>query len=330
MSEPLHVLIVGCGEIAGRTDLGRLDTAPPMTHAGAFGAHGRFAVTGCTDIDPGRAEAFSSAWSIPHHFNNIAAALVGAPATGWDVISVCTPDETHGDLLGEILESPPRLAFCEKPLDTDLERAQKLVAAYRDARIGLAVNHLRRWDPKVSALRKALAAGDYGPVHSIVGTYTKGLWHNGSHMLDLITNLFGNPIPEQVMGVNVDHAPNDPTIDVRLRLDDGTPVTLLGGDQRRYPMFELTIICADGTISMERGGFAWRLRAAGDSPEFPGHRHLGEGEITPGSIDAAMACAADNIAGYLDVGEPLACDGPTALGTLECCAAIAELARATG
>lgn len=298
-----------------------------MTHAGAFAADARFALAGCIDRDHGRAQSFASAWSIPRVFEGLNAALADPPPTGWDIVSVCTPDDSHGQILERLLGARPRLVFCEKPLDTDAVRAARIVDAYRAAGVSLAVNHLRQWDPAVAELRAALASGAHGQVQTVIGLYTKGLWHNGSHMIDLIANLLGEPTPEQVLGMRIDHTPADPTIDVRLRLADATPVTLLGGDARSYPLFELTIVCAAGTVTMEEGGFAWRVRAAEDSPEFPGHRRLGPGTSTPGGIAMAMAAAADNIASHLTDGTPLACDGARALRTLECCAAIAAMAQ---
>ncbi len=328
MTRPLNVLIIGCGEIAGRTDLARGGGTPPMTHAGAFAADDRFALAGCVDTDMALASGFAKAWRFPRSFNDLNAALTKPPNGGWEVISICTPDATHGEILEQVLASAPRIVFCEKPLDTDIDRARRIVRAYRAAGVALAVNHLRRWDPAVASFRDELADGAWGAVHTVFGLYTKGLWHNGSHMIDLVTNLFGPVIPERALGLRDDGAPGDPTIDVRLRLHDGTPVTLMGSDQRSYPVFELTTVCANGAFSMEQGGFAWRVRHAGASPEFPGHRHLSGGERRTGQIDGAMRAAVANLAAHLDDGAPLACDGDCALATLECCAKIAELAWA--
>ena len=185
-SELLSVLIIGCGNIAGGFDAAGSDTV--LTHAGAYRRHGRFRLAGCVDPDAGRRGAFQQRWEVEHAYPSLPEAL--ASGTRYDVISVCSPTPQHAADLRMILRVPPRLVFCEKPLAAGIKEAAALVAACRDAGTLLAVNYTRRWDPQVSAFKSALERGAWGPIRSVVGYYNKGVLNNGSHMVDLLQQVF--------------------------------------------------------------------------------------------------------------------------------------------
>ena len=190
--EPLTVLIVGCGNIAGGFDKGRKLTDFPYSHAGAYIRDNRFKMAACIEPDEARRIEFMKDWNIQLGFASIDEML--NLDYQFDVISICSPTIYHSHDIEVALQLSPKLIFCEKPITTSLHDTERLVEACKTANVMMAVNHTRRWDPAVSELQTDILSGRRGELRSIVGIYNKGILNNGSHMLDLLHFLVGSVI----------------------------------------------------------------------------------------------------------------------------------------
>ena len=219
-SDPLSVLIIGCGRIAGGYD--NLDDDNVKTHAKAFLRHGGFRLSACVDPDEDVRRTFAKRWGIEQDFSEIDDAI----GQSFDVASICSPPEAHAIHLERLLESNTRLVFCEKPLTSDIEQSRRLVAAYAANDRPLAVNYQRRWEPTVLTLKEEIASGQWGRLLVANGLYTKGIFANGSHLIDLLHYLVGPLEPEAVTDALEDYLDTDPSLAARLRTQLGAPVIL--------------------------------------------------------------------------------------------------------
>ncbi len=312
MPQPsLTVLIVGCGNIAGRFDERRSISDWPSTHAGAYRRDGRFAVTACVDPDVERRNAFMVRWCVPHGY----ASLVEAAAAGkhWDVISICSPTLCHAEDVEIAIRLAPRLIFCEKPVTDSAAKSERLIEHCAKAGILLAVNHNRRWDPHIDHLYVEMQSGKWGALRSVVGIYNKGVLNNGTHMLDLLNRFLG-PLAILAVGKPVnDYSAEDPSVPVWLSSSDGVPVHLACGHAMDYAIFELQLIFEAGMVSVENGGMAWRERRAEASEDFLGYRFLDAGSRRIGGDERSMVSAVDNVYRAVVSGDVLASTGDTAL-----------------
>ena len=212
--EPLTVLIVGCGNIAGGFDEGRKPTDFPYSHAGAYIRDNRFKIAACIEPDEARRIEFMKEWNIQLGFSLIDEML--NLDYQFDVISICSPTTYHSHDIEAALQLSPKLIFCEKPITTSLHDTERLLEACKTANVMMAVNHTRRWDPSIFQLQADILSGRRGELRSIVGIYNKGILNNGSHMLDLLHFLIG-PLGVINVGKPVsDYLHNDPTIPVWL------------------------------------------------------------------------------------------------------------------
>ena len=315
----LDVLIIGCGNIAGRFD----ESSPgdyPFSHAGAMRAHGGFRIAACIEPNADRRAQFQSFWGVP--FGAESWDGLAAKPLAFDVISICSPTIMHGNDLGKALELRPRLVFSEKPVTPTAEETAHWVQRYAEEDILLAVNHTRRWAPDVVELARQIADGVWGAVRSASAQYTKGIANNGSHMIDLLQLLIG-PVHLIAAGrPERDFWPKDPSISALLQTTSGIPVTLNIGNAADYSLFELRLVTEKGVIDMLDGGMTWTTRSVIDNPDFPGYRSAGKAVAVEGQYAAAMSGAFSNIAAALDDGVPLACDGANALTTQRLCDAI--------
>jgi predicted dehydrogenase len=183
------VLIIGCGNMAGGYDLLQPDDALPLGHAKAFAKHGGFTLSACVEPDAAKRAAFQQRWQVPAGFSSVQE--VAAAGGQFDVISICSPTHAHAADIQSALALKPKLIFCEKPVTSQLQESQRAVQACADQQVLLAVNYSRRWSPEVAQIKAELDKGHWGAVRSVSAVYNKGILNNGSHMLDLLINLFG-------------------------------------------------------------------------------------------------------------------------------------------
>ena len=324
ISSFLNVLVVGCGNIAGGFDVDRPSNNFPYTHAGAYARDGRFNLAACVEPNDQRLDEFMKTWSVPLGYRSIPE-LLDRDAS-FDVISICSPTACHAHDIDLALRLKPRVIFCEKPITTTLQETEQLVAACSAARIPLAVNYTRRWDPDILALQTAIRTGHWGKLRSITGLYNKGILNNGSHMIDLLHFLVGRMEIIQVGQPVEDYSASDPSVPVWLEGYQGVPIHLACGRDEDYALFELQLVFSLGILTMEEGGMYWRERRAVASNIFKGYRTLDAGLRRAGEYPKAMTLAVNNIHRAIKHGDELASTGETALEAQRVCEQIRQQA----
>ena len=93
-SEPLTVLIVGCGDIAGGYDECS-GSEEILSHAGAYSRDPRFQICACVEPNSKRREAFMAYWNIKEGYHDLASCL--ASNQSFDLVSLCLPTREHGE-----------------------------------------------------------------------------------------------------------------------------------------------------------------------------------------------------------------------------------------
>jgi UDP-N-acetyl-2-amino-2-deoxyglucuronate dehydrogenase len=207
MSEPLGVVLVGCGVI-GRA------------HADAVLAHPELRLAALVDAIPAAADALADALVADHGIPRptVAASLATALGTPSDLVAICVPSGLHITVAAEAIAAG-RHVVIEKPLDVDLARGRELVRLAHDAAArGLVVSVIsqHRFDPSSVVLHDAIRAGRLGRLTSGVASvpwwrsqeyYDSGAWrgtweldgggalmNQGVHTLDLLLWMLGRPI----------------------------------------------------------------------------------------------------------------------------------------
>lgn len=326
MNIKFKVLIIGCGNMAGGYDWHQQDEALPLGHAKAFSQHGGFEVTSCIEPNTAQREAFQSRWQVPHGF----AAWQDLPQKegAFDVVSICSPTNVHEYDIQAALAHKPKLIFCEKPVTSHVAHTMQALTDCAEQQVLLAVNHSRRWSPEVLQLKQQLTQGQHGAVRSVSAVYNKGMLNNGSHMVDLLLNLFG-PLHINYVGQAVyDYSDTDPSVDAILQTADGVPIQLNLAHAHDYSLFEMQIVTEKGVISMEDGGARWRFRTAIPSAQLPGYHFLNQGEWIAQEGSSALRNAVVNLYDALTQGVALACTGIHALQAQTLCEQIQQQAQA--
>ncbi len=89
-----------------------------------------------------------------------------ANADDVDAVLICTPTNTHADLIEKFARAGKAI-FCEKPIDLNVERVKTCLKTVEDTSSKLMVGFNRRFDPHFLALRDAMISGQIGDVEMI-------------------------------------------------------------------------------------------------------------------------------------------------------------------
>ena len=117
-----------------------------------------------------------------------------------DMLTIATGDHTHAMLGVEAVEAGVKGIFCEKPLATSLEDADRLIAACEENGVVITVDHSRRFMPMWIQVREEVRRGAIGKLTTIVGTLggpRAMMFRNGTHMVDTIC-MYAESEPTQV------------------------------------------------------------------------------------------------------------------------------------
>jgi len=111
-----------------------------------------------TDLDGRSAQACATQCQIPEVATDYRQ-IVQHPEV--DALVVCSPTDTHTEII-EAAAAAGKHVFCEKPIDVDLTRIDRALAAVETAGVILQVGFNRRFDPNFQRVRRAVADGEIG------------------------------------------------------------------------------------------------------------------------------------------------------------------------
>jgi predicted dehydrogenase len=315
--------VIGCGRIGSEfADDARIKGI--YSHAGAYAACRRTELAAVCDIDPAKAAACGERWRVSAVYGDVPRLLA---QTSPEIISVCTPDHTHAEILDAILNSATvRAVLVEKPLALDPESAAHLARLASERGILVAVNYSRRYSLGHARIRDMIAAGGIGRVQRVAGFYTKGVYHNGSHWFDLARMLVGEV--ERVHGFAVDEdVGRDPTLDAWLRFDSGASGFLQGCRADAFSVFEMDIVGTEGRVRFVDSGHRIEQFQVADSAYYSGYRELQKGKEQEGGLENTLVNAVEDLVQCLDHGGRPQCSAADGVAALAIAAAVVQSAR---
>ena len=194
--------IIGLGFIGGADQasgdaLGQQVTNLDGTHFFAINNHSRIDLAAGSSRDEGRRQRFASRTDAKIY-------------SDWremiekeelDIVSVATYAPVHSEITVGCAEAGIKAIYCEKPIATQLEDAQRMVAACDKAGSLLVINHNLRFNPNCRRLRDYITGGGLGDLTSATLQWSAGRLGNvGTHQFDAIQMLTGRKV-EAVSGM---------------------------------------------------------------------------------------------------------------------------------
>lgn len=318
-----RAVVVGCGRIGSELDDDPL-AAGVQSHAGAYTRSPLTSLVAVCDADAAKARRCADRWGVAAHYRDYVAMLAEQQP---DLVSVCTPDETHYDVLRTVLAAPGvRGVLTEKPLALSVDQAEELARLADERGITLAVNYSRRYAFSHRRLKEFLLSGGIGELQAVGGYYTKGTLHNGTHWFDLARFLIGEI--RRVWGRDVLHeGGSDPTLDAFMEFDGGPAGHLQACDATRYSLFEMDLLGTRGRVRLIDSGHIFEVFHVADSAHYSGYLTLSPVDGPPGGLDDVLLRAVEDIVRAVDEGAPPMCSAADGIAALKVAVAVRDSAH---
>ena len=240
-------LIVGCGNIGAMYDF---ETESILTYAKAFHLDPEITFS-VYDTDHQIAEKVAQRYRV-----QILQVLDSRTFNEYDIVAICTPTSTHYDYLSKMLIHGPKLIICEKPVDSDPLRLDKIVSLYSKSKTKVLVNFFRRFQPGIIQLRNEINdVLDEEGCTNIVVSYQRGFHNNASHAIDLLEYLFGLTLDLSAALITnkiIDEFDTDPTMSVSC-FWNGVSVQFVGLTKVEFSHFDIAIYFKHRAVLLKDG-----------------------------------------------------------------------------
>jgi predicted dehydrogenase len=308
---PYRAAVIGCGRIGGDCGDPASGSSRLTSHAAAYRSVERTELVALSDSDQGRLARAGQRHGVTRLYPDYRALLDRERP---DVVSICTPSDSHASVVRDVLHQGAASAILlEKPIASSVEAAGAVVQDVSGSRVVVAVNYTRRFMPVYQRLVADVHAGGLGRMQHIAALYGKGVFNNGTHMLDLLRWLFGDP--SDVTATAVASGGADPTLDLRIAWRDGCSAWMRGTDSGAYNVFELDLVGTAGRVRLTDVGH--RLERYHVEDTRFGFRQLSAVPVVePTGLHGAIRAAVENLIDCIESDAAPACgvsDGFAAL-----------------
>jgi UDP-N-acetyl-2-amino-2-deoxyglucuronate dehydrogenase len=177
MAQVYRVGIIGCGGIA-------------REHARGFRQHPACVLAAGADIQAEHAARLAAEFDIPSTYADYRELLAKERP---DIVAICTWPGSHAEITVAAAEAGVRAILCEKPMARSLAEADTMLAACDAYGARLAIGHHHRFVRHNAAARRLIAEGAIGQPTLLRAAPDGGLLNNGTHMIDRMRFLLGDP-----------------------------------------------------------------------------------------------------------------------------------------
>ena len=304
--------VIGLGQIGQGYDYNCQDSSLIITHASGFQYHSSFKLIGGVDLDENRCKEFITKFGKPAS-TSIASLMV---RENIDVVSIAVPTKLHYDIFNEIILYSPKAIICEKPIANSLSEAKEMMAKAKERNCAFLVNYIRRFEPGTNILRERAINGDLGEIYKGTVWYSKGLYNNGSHFIDLLIYFFGEVTKIKVINKGR-YWEKDPEPDFIIKFGE-LSVFFLAGRDEYYSIREMELVGTKGRVFYSNGGRKIEYQLTKPHQIYSGYTILDDNiRSIKTNFNQYQMYVLDNLVDHLENNEPLKSDGSSAFETLK-------------
>jgi len=117
-----------------------------------------------------------------------------------DVVAICTREDPRYELTLSAIEAGVKGIVLEKPMARTVDQARAMVRRAEEKGVVLVVSHQMRFADEFVAARDAVERGQIGKPYYLRTSSYGQLMEQGTHMVDMVLWLAGDPEVEWVMG----------------------------------------------------------------------------------------------------------------------------------
>ena len=184
MSEKIYrVGIIGCGGMGG-------------SHANAYAGNERTEVVATMDMLEAAAKALAEKHSATAYtdYNEM------FEKEELDIVSITTWQSVRAEITIAAANAGIKGIFGEKPMCANVGEANDMLKACEKNGAKLAIGHQRRFSAQNAEARRLIQEGAIGQPQVMVRRDGEGLLNRGTHEIDEMRYIFGDPMPLWVIG----------------------------------------------------------------------------------------------------------------------------------
>tara|TARA_B100000315_G_C14469725_1_gene537719 strand:+ start:75 stop:1085 length:1011 start_codon:yes stop_codon:yes gene_type:complete len=267
--------VIGLGNIGFKYDLDETRKGIAgkgiKTHVSAYQNSKHVDLSGVVEIDDQSINKFKSKYPSISVYKSVSQLMMKEKI---DFISICTPAESHSQILNEIIKYPIKGILCEKPIADNLVDARSMINLCEKREVLLTINHGRRWHGTYLAVNKLLGNGKIGKIQSVNSIYPGEVFNIGTHLFDAIRMLIQkNPLMLSGFFYPSSNS-TDPSISGWIEFEDNIHCTVTTNGTRLNMIFEIDLIGSEGRIKILNNGSKIELYMFQDSLIYGGFREL--------------------------------------------------------
>lgn len=278
----IRAAVLGTGRIGSSLENDRL-REKPASHAGAISHNRETLLVAGADPDADARAAFAKRWKLPatQVFESAETLLATVHP---DLVHISCDTKAHIPLLLSCLEKHVPVIVLEKPIGSTLEEARSALpqvqAAEKNGTSRVIVNHERRFAADYRQLREIIQSEELGALRAIHSRLYMGktkmpaqvLWHDGTHLVDIISFLAGSWDSTAVYG-NAQNTENSFLVTgASLQKENPVLITIDASPGRDFLAFELDCEFTRGRIRAGNG--IWEEWESAPSPFYESFRSL--------------------------------------------------------
>jgi hypothetical protein len=241
-------LVIGCGNIGSQYDFNNEEI---QTHAKAFSQNPSIQLT-VFDINKELEKRVCQKYMC-----QFVSDLSANTLKEFDIVSICTPTQTHFEILKTAINANVKTIICEKPISSDFDEMEKIKEIYENGNSKILVNYIRRFQPAFAELKDYLQNSLL--INDLVNInikYQRGFINNCSHAFDLIEFLFEKTLILKEVKIHncvYDHFDYDATLSLQA-LWAKTNLVVVGLNSVLFSYFEIDLYFSNSLIRISDAG----------------------------------------------------------------------------
>ena len=184
MEEKYRVGVAGCGGIS-------------RTHTRGWQGLPNVELVAAMDIKSEAVDKFAEEFSVSAKYTDYREMF---EKEDLDIVSICTWQNSHAEIAVAAAEAGLKGILCEKPMCVSLGEADAMLAACENSGTKMAIGHHGRFSATNTEARRLVAEGAIGQPTLMIRRSGGGLLNNGTHTIDGIRYILGDPETEWVIG----------------------------------------------------------------------------------------------------------------------------------
>lgn len=273
-----NALIIGLGNIAVGFDLnsGERDI---YTHSKAYLNHSKVNLIGGIDPSQKQRVVFNN-FSSKNSWCDISDFLKKCPWTLVDIVSICTPTFCREDIITETIDRlNPKAILLEKPIARDVHEALRILELQKKTKVMIYVNYFRSFLESFQILSSEIKSMKYGRIQSIDVCYSKGLFNNASHYLNVLSLIFdGEPDIEWTSKASKTPGIEDVDLDFVLTWHKITIIFRVV-NEKNFSIGEIDFVFEKARFTLKDYGFFCEKSFVEQDSKFNGYSHLVKKEV---------------------------------------------------